>query len=124
MRVTDINGCTWTEDIFVDEADITLDFDSIPPCNGGNDGSATVNPNGTPPYQITWFNGSTANTISGLAPGFYSVTVVDGTGCLITDSVEIPAYAIVDVSLDNINSTLDVSCLVLKSLINLYGLSI
>ena len=26
------------------EIDITLSFDSVPPCNGGNDGSATVNP--------------------------------------------------------------------------------
>ncbi len=110
VTVTDINICSFTEDIFVDEADITLDFDSVPPCNGGNDGSATVNPNGTPPYQITWFNGDTTNTTIGLAPGFYSVTVVDATGCLVTDSVEVPVGANVDVTLDSLNSMLNVAC--------------
>lgn len=110
VTVTDINSCSFTEDIFVDEADITLDFDSVPPCNGGNDGSATVNPNGTPPYQITWFNGDTTNTTIGLAPGFYSVTVVDATGCLVTDSVEVPVGANVDVTLDSLNSMLNVAC--------------
>ena len=110
VTVTDINSCSFTEDIFVDEADITLDFDSIPPCNGGSDGSATVNPDGTPPYQIAWFNGDTTNTVTGLAPGFYSVTVVDATGCLVTDSVEVPGSAIVDVTLDVTNSMLNVAC--------------
>lgn len=110
VTVTDMNGCTLTEDVNVGEADITLDFDSVPPCNGGNDGSATVSPDGTPPYQISWFNGATTNTVSGLAPGYYSVTVVDGTGCIVTDSVEVPASAIVDVTLDVTNSTLDVTC--------------
>ena len=33
-----------SEDIFVPEAEIVLTFDSIPPCNSGADGSATVNP--------------------------------------------------------------------------------
>jgi len=110
VRVTDINGCIFTEDVFVDEADITLNFDSVPPCNGGSDGSATVNPDGTPSYQITWFNGATTNTITGLAPGFYSVTVIDATGCLVTDSVEVPAAALVDVTLDALNSMLNVAC--------------
>ncbi|MBT3622041.1 MAG: hypothetical protein HN535_04745, partial [Flavobacteriales bacterium] len=110
VTVTDINSCSFTEDIFVDESDITLDFDSVPPCNGGNDGSATVNPNGTPPYQITWFNGDTTNTTIGLVPGFYSVTVVDATGCLVTDSVEVPVGANVDVTLDSLNSMLNVAC--------------
>ena len=110
VRVTDVNGCTFLEDIFVDEADITLDFDSIPPCNNGADGSATVIPNGTPPYNILWETGETTNTINGLSPGFYSVTVVDGTGCIVTDSVEVPASAIVDVVLDANNSMLNVAC--------------
>ena len=46
VRVTDANGCEFTEDIFVPEADITLSFDSVPPCNNGGDGSATVTPTG------------------------------------------------------------------------------
>ncbi len=100
VRVTDINGCTFTEDVFVAEFDITLSFDSAPPCNNLNNGSATVNPDGTPPYSILWETGESTNTITGLAPGFYSVTVSDATGCVITDSVEVPTSAIVDIMLD------------------------
>ena len=119
VRVTDINGCTFTENIFVEEIDITLSFNSVPPCNGGNDGSATVIPNGTPPYSYQWFDnngiiiaGATTNTISGLAPGFYSVSVLDagGTGCSVTDTVEIATISSVDVTLDVANSMLDVAC--------------
>ncbi|MEE2954021.1 MAG: gliding motility-associated C-terminal domain-containing protein [Bacteroidota bacterium] len=113
VRVTDVNGCTFTEDIFVLEADITLSFDSVPPCNNANDGSATVYPNGTPPYMISWNTGNpadTTNTITGLSPGFYSVTVTDATGCIVTDSVEIPPSSIVEIVLDSANSTLHVAC--------------
>jgi len=119
VRVTDINGCIFTEDVFVGEIDITLDFDSVPPCNGGNDGSATVNPDGIPPYTYQWFDnngiimpGATTNTITGLVPGLYSVTVIDagGAGCSVTDTVEIPASAIVEVTLDAANSMLNVAC--------------
>ena len=110
VRVTDANGCEFVEDVFVDEADITLSFDSIPPCNGASDGSATVNPNGTPPYNILWETGATTSTITGLNPGYYSVTVSDGTGCIVTDSVEVPSSAIVTASLDAANSTLSVAC--------------
>ena len=100
VRVTDINGCIFTEDVFVAEFDITLSFDSVPPCNNLNNGSATVNPDGTPPYSILWETGESTNTITGLAPGFYSVTVSDATGCVIIDSVEVPTSAIVDIMLD------------------------
>ncbi|MAM05038.1 MAG: hypothetical protein CMD06_03665, partial [Flavobacteriales bacterium] len=108
--VTDANGCNFTEDIFVGEADIELSFDSVPPCNGGNDGSATVIPDGIPPYVITWETGETTTTINNLSPGFYTVTVTDNTGCIATDSVEVPASAVVDVVLDVQNSNLVVPC--------------
>ena len=110
VRVTDANGCVFLQTVFVDEADISLTFDSIPPCNGGSDGSATVNPIGTPPYVILWETGESTNTITGLDPGFYTVTVSDGTGCSVTDSVEVPASSLVSISLDAVNSTLSVLC--------------
>ena len=75
------------------ETDITLSFDSVPPCNGGDDGSAKTNPIGTPPYTILWEINGTTNTITGLGPGFYTVTVTDLTGCSVTDSVEVPPTA-------------------------------
>lgn len=58
--------------------------------NNGNNGSATATAaNGTPPYSYSWSNGASTATISGLAPGSYSVTVNDGGGCAATASVTI-----------------------------------
>jgi large repetitive protein len=111
VRVTDANGCQFTEDVFVPEADITLTFDSIPPCSGGLGGQATANPNGVPPYSYNWTTtGETTQTITGLSPGYYTVIVTDINGCTVTDSVEIPASAIVNITLDASNSTLSVLC--------------
>jgi len=49
-------------------------------CNGGNDGSATINPTGGngAPYQHEWSNGNTNDlTINSLSQGNYSVQVED-----------------------------------------------
>jgi len=108
--VTDTNGCTFTDDVFVGESNLALNFDSVSPCSGGSDGMATVTPNGTPPYQISWFNGDTTNTISNLTAGFYSVTVTDANLCSITDSVEIVSVSNIVLTLDSSNSMLSVLC--------------
>jgi len=36
---------------------------------------------GAPPYTLLWSNGSTSDTISGLLPGIYSLTVTDALEC-------------------------------------------
>ena len=110
VRVTDANGCMLSQFVFVPEVDITLIFDSVPPCSGGLLGEATANPNGVPPYTYLWETGQTTQTITGLNPGFYTVTVTDDNGCIITDSVEIPSAQIVNVDVDPLNSTLSVIC--------------
>ncbi len=51
-------------------------------------GSAWVSSTGgTPPYTFLWSNGITAPQVSGLAPGVYSVSVIDGNGCAAGDTV-------------------------------------
>lgn len=58
-----------------------------PTCANPNGGSVTATPTaGNPPYIYEWSNGFTqetsgASSITGLAEGFYTVTVVDDTGC-------------------------------------------
>lgn len=64
----------------------TLSFAQTPvSCNGGNDGSATVTPNGgTAPYTYFWSTPPTqqvTQTVTGLAPGSYSALVTDANGC-------------------------------------------
>src|ERR1043165_5670659 len=48
----------------------------------GSNGTATASATGgTPNYGYLWNTGATTATISGLAPGTYTVTVVDGKDC-------------------------------------------
>jgi uncharacterized repeat protein (TIGR01451 family) len=51
--------------------------------NCGNTGTATANIyGGTPPFTYLWsYNNETAQTITGLAPGTYTVTVTGANGC-------------------------------------------
>lgn len=58
--------------------------------NGAEDGSATVNPTqGQAPYDYTWSNGSTSNSVTNLAPGSYNLTIVDANECSFIVEVEI-----------------------------------
>ena len=58
---------------------------------GANDGSAKAIPSGGNggPWSYLWSNGATTDSIVGLAPGVYVVTVTDQLGCSHTDSVSI-----------------------------------
>ncbi|MGS2762042.1 MBG domain-containing protein [Sinomicrobium sp. M5D2P9] len=68
-------------------------------CNGGSDGSLTVQVNdGTPDYTYGWSNGSSSlntssatNTVSALKAGNYTVTVTDGNGQEATASATVTA---------------------------------
>ncbi|MBN4062354.1 T9SS type A sorting domain-containing protein, partial [Bacteroidales bacterium AH-315-I05] len=50
--------------------------------SGASDGTATATGSGgTSPYTYTWSNSATTQTISGLSPGIYMVTLTDANGC-------------------------------------------
>jgi len=90
VKVTDSKGCF----VFVEftisgqGGPVAFDVDAIgTPCTGEGTGSASiVNVTGTSDYSVTWsHSSSTSTTVTGLAPGEYSVTVVDKkTGCKTT----------------------------------------
>lgn len=62
------------------EADVQVQTVS---CPGMTDGSASVTvTQGVAPYEYIWFNGDSANSVSGLAPGEYDLTIIDGNFCL------------------------------------------
>ena len=94
----------WVRDSFDCEFDTTITL-AAPPANlntqfsftgetafGANDGSAKVIPSGGNggPWSYLWSNGATTDSIVGLAPGVYVVTVTDQLGCVYTDSVSVP----------------------------------
>jgi hypothetical protein len=61
-------------------------------CFACNDGTAQALPSGGSGYSYLWSNGSTESSIESLAPGTYSVTVVDALGCVATGSTVIEAF--------------------------------
>jgi len=63
-------------------------------CHGTATGSVkAVVTDGVPPYQYQWSNGEVTDEIANLVAGTYTVTVVDGIGCLevISATVNSPA---------------------------------
>ncbi len=85
VMVSDINNCTAQSVIYIPEpspVQASISSSSIT-CYGYNNGSATVAPTGgTGTYSIYWSNGSTnTTTVSGLAPGNYTVSVIDNNLC-------------------------------------------
>lgn len=69
-------------------------------CNGLCDGSVAIFPsNGQPPYSFQWFPSvlPPVSSQSGLCPGNYSCTIIDGSGCPIVLPIIIgapPAYSL------------------------------
>lgn len=59
-------------------------------CFGNNDGSVSINiSGGHSPYNYSWSNGSTGNSLDSLISGTYQVTVLDSLGCFKYCSVNV-----------------------------------
>jgi gliding motility-associated-like protein len=83
--VTDATGCAVGVDsavVSVTAAQLALVSSGSSLCTSGN-GSVTTTPSGgTAPYTYNWQPGGfNTQTVNGLAPGNYTVTVTDATGC-------------------------------------------
>ncbi|MFM9052061.1 MAG: hypothetical protein ACKOKF_07060, partial [Bacteroidota bacterium] len=94
VTVTDANGCTRSAIATISNIGgptITASVLNNVSCNGGANGSATVNiPNGTAPYNYSWApSGGTGAVANGLPAGNYSITVTDANGCISSDNVTI-----------------------------------
>jgi gliding motility-associated-like protein len=66
-------------------------------CNGGANGTATVNPSGgTGVYTYTWSpSNQTTNPATGLTAGVYAATITDANGCRITVNVTVGEAAVI-----------------------------
>ena len=77
---------------------VTVNMVSFPARCGLNNGATRgIASNGIPPYTYLWNTGATTQTISGLAPGTYSVTVTDAIGGVANGSATVVALFELDV---------------------------
>lgn len=81
-------------------------------CNGSCDGIAfTVAGGGTPGYSYSWSpGGATTDTITGLCPGQYVVTITDANGCSLNDTVNITEPAVLQTNATGIDPSCNGTC--------------
>jgi gliding motility-associated-like protein len=109
LRVTDINGCSLDSVIQIfQHTELTVQIDLVPVI-GANPGSITLTASGgVPPYQYSIDNGTTlqdSGKFIALPAGIYPVYVVDASGCIFTQDVNL------NIQLLNVDVTIhDVSC--------------
>lgn len=108
VTVTDFNGCSLEQEFEIHEPGCELTGvinKTDVGCYNNNDGTAKAVPdhqNGTVTY--TWSNGESTQTITGLAPGTYTVTIQDDN-CSIVKSTTItqPDVLLLDISSQSTN---------------------
>lgn len=108
--VTDMNGCTASQSLTLTEPPVLTttasQVDEL--CNGGNNGSATVNPaGGVGGYTYTWTpSGGNAATAPNIFAGTYTCTISDANGCTVTQVFTItepPAIVLTSGAITNVD---------------------
>ncbi len=109
VTVTDANGCIAIDNVVItplSSLDVTVQVNNES-CPDANDGTVTAFPaDGVPPYTYLWNNGAATQTISGLAPGIYTVTVTDAEGCQDTQSAAVQGAADFTIEIISANVTI------------------
>ena len=95
VTITDANTCTGTASVTISQPAVLAANASATSqmANGVNNGTATAAPTGgTAPYGYLWSNGGVTATITGLAPGAYTVTVTDSHACTAIQTVTVNSF--------------------------------
>ncbi|MBI2270879.1 MAG: SBBP repeat-containing protein [Bacteroidetes bacterium] len=83
VKVTDSGGSTSTSTatIIINPSVNVSSTVTNASCNGGTGSVSTMGSGGSLPYSYSWSNNQTAQTITGLTAGNYTVTITDSKGC-------------------------------------------
>ncbi|MBI2271497.1 MAG: gliding motility-associated C-terminal domain-containing protein [Bacteroidetes bacterium] len=113
VTITDSKNCSATSTTTITQpAPLTI---SLTPtnvsCSGLCNGSVSATPGGgTTAYTYSWSSGGTAQTISALCVGGYTLTLTDANGCTATSNVTITAPSVVSVVINASNMTCSGLC--------------
>ena len=89
INITDSLGCVYDTSITIsNEIEFNV-YSYSPSCFGFSDGSAVLEVLNSSGYSVAWGNGGVGDSISNLADGFITFSVVDSVLCSITDSIAI-----------------------------------
>ena len=91
VTITDANGCSIIHEIeILGPEEIFIEDYNDPACFGESNGAIEIyHSGGTGSVSYNWSNGATSSFVNQLAPGFYSVTLVDVNGCTIEKTFEV-----------------------------------
>lgn len=110
IDVEDALGCTARLNVTVPNVDgVTATIDTQQSSCGGSNGSITVNASeGQTPYSFSIDGGAAqdGNTFNDLAPGVYTVKVVDNSGCEFESEVRVES----DIVFADVNSIVQTNC--------------
>lgn len=109
LTLTAFDGCiaTYSQTITQPAALASAHIPTPVACNGGSTGAIDWVPTGgTQPYTYLWSTGATTEDLTGLTAGTYAVTLTDGNGCLLTDTIQLTEPAALQLS----HTSTDVNC--------------
>ncbi len=89
VTATDAGGCSATDTVVIGQApqpNVIASVTGQVTCISSGAASASAS-GGTAPYNFLWSNGAVTDSISGLSPNTYTVTVTDAAGCTTATSV-------------------------------------
>lgn len=84
LRVVDANGCEVEQEFTIEGSDLEVTISvSNAECGSATGSALAIASGGTPPYTYSWDDPSNQMTAeaTGLAPGTYTVMVMDANGC-------------------------------------------
>ena len=101
VTITDANGCTETATITVNPLlctgfSVAINTYGLSCFEAGDGAAVAVITGGTAPFSYSWSNGGTADSISGLAAGQYTLTVTDAVNCSQTVSGNVSQPALLE----------------------------
>ncbi len=104
IQIVDANGCVLVENYYLPQPANAIEVSLVDlmdiSCNGANDGSIQVMPQGgVGPFTYLWDNGATTASISALAPGNYTVSITDANNCTNSQTYTINEPAILTLAL-------------------------